>query len=178
MHHAPPPKIQCVNENLEDKCFIVFGRNLEISAMVDFRPYLETEKDIYPSLSLCFKNSEFENTSENNHGIYQKTPLINLYGLKDPTTYIEFLEGSRWDDSLLNIDYDRVTMNLVDYVETVSIRVNSHQSDPVYTWNFNQEDSKETFPFRTTLRQARVKCFSFDFSLDLIPHKRALSEFL
>ena len=147
-------------------CFFKFMQN-DSTSMVDFRPYHETEKDIYPSLSLCFKHYDFQNTSENNQGIYQKEPLINLYGIKDPTPYIKFLEGTHWDENLLNVDYDKVTMNLVDYVDSVAIKVNSYISHPVYTWNPLR--SKESFPFRTTFRSARSKCFSFDFSLDLIP---------
>ena len=138
-------------------CSLKFIRN-ESTSMVDFRTYLETEKDIYPSLSLCFKNSETQNTSKNNRGIY--------HGIPDPTDYIRFLEGIHWDESLLNIDYDTVTLNLVDYVDSVSIKVNSHKSVPVYTWN--KLNSKEKFPFRTSFRHARSKCFSFDFSLDLV----------
>ena len=146
-------------------CSLKFYRN-ESTSMVDFRSYFDTEKDIYPSLSLCFEDGPLNNVD----GVYKKKILQDSYDIENQSIYTDFLEGIYWDDKLVNVDYDAVTFNLFDYVETINIRLNSHTSTPVYTWNSTQDHAKETFPFRTTFRQAKTKCFSFDFSLDLIPN--------
>ena len=143
-------------------CSVKFSWN-ESTSMVDFRSYHESEKDIYPSISLCFNNME------NPHGIYKTDTLNQTYGITDPSRYIELLEGDNWDTSLLHIDYDKVTMSLEDYIESISILANTHNGPAVYNWKAN---SNNIFPFRTTFRHSRAKCFSFDFSLDLIPEIR------
>ena len=140
-------------------CSLKFSRN-ESTSMVDFRSYHESEKDIYPSISLCFKDMG------NSYGIYKTDTLNQTYGITDPSSYIKLLEGDNWDSSLLQIDYDKVTMNLEDYIESISIHTNTHTAPPIYNWDAN---SNNIFPFRTTFRQSRAKCFSFDFSLQRIP---------
>ena len=153
-------------------CSLKFSRN-ESMSMVDFRSFLETEKDIYPSISLCFSNDD---DPINFDGIYNKEVLSNSYGIEDPRIYIDFLEGNYWDSQLFDVDYDAVTINLMDYVEKIYIKVNTFASESVYAWDANQDLAKEKFPFRTTFRQAKTKCFSFDLSSHVVPDKRQNSE--
>ena len=64
----------------------------------------------------------------------------------------------------------------MDYVEYINIKLNTHTSKSVYAWEANQDRAKEKFPFRTTFRQARTKCFSFDLSSHVVPDKRQKPE--
>ena len=153
-------------------CSLKFSRN-ESMSMVDFRSFLETEKDIYPSISLCFSNGDYRNNVD---GIYNKKVLSNRYGIEDPRIYTDFLEGNYWDSQLFDVDYDAVTINLVDYVEKIDIKVNTFTSKSVYAWDSNQDHAEEKFPFRTTFRQANTKCFSFDLSSHVVPDKKQNSE--
>ena len=140
----------------------------ESNSLIDFQLYHDTEKDIYPTLSLCFGNE----------GIYDNEKLDKTYQINNATKYITFLEGKLWDDHMLNVDYDAVTMSLQDYVEEVSIRVNTYHSSPVYKWinndlqhmpTANDKQDERLFPFYTSFRQASMKCFSFDLNQEFIP---------
>ena len=77
------------------------------TSLVDFRTFQEREKDIYPSFSLCFRGE----------GIFDKDQL----NINEIENYKQFLKGEIWDDAMLKIDYDEVTINLVDYVEKVTL---------------------------------------------------------
>ena len=143
-------------------CIYKFIQN-ESTSLVDFQTYHRTEKDIYPSFSLCFSGE----------GIYGKANLKNI------TKYKSFLRGSLWDDQLLKIDYDEVTINFLDYVEYVVIR-NNLIGESLYTWKNNggkktnmgketQNSAQDNFPFFTSFRDEHQKCFTLDFSTDRIP---------
>ena len=86
--------------------------------------YHQSEKDIYPSLSLCFQGM----------GIYDADKLNKIYGIKETREYIQFMQGRVWKEDLLDVTYDDVTIDLKDYIENISLTVNSYFTDPVYTW--------------------------------------------
>ena len=146
----------------------------ESTSLVDYRVYHQSEKDIYPSLSLCFQGM----------GIYDAHKLNKIYGLKETREYVEFLQGRVWKDDLLDVTYDDVTIDLKDYVENISLTVNSYFTDPVYIWkndnvngslevkpnhkNASSFESGYTYPFYITFRQAITKCYTLDFSGDIL----------
>ena len=127
------------------------------TSLVDFRIFQHQEKDIYPSFSLCFRGG----------GIFDKDNL----NTKEIENYKQFLKGEIWDDEMLNIDYDEVTLNLVDYVEQVALQKN-YGSPNYYEWNQNNSTRNESnstmrnpipkFPFYTSYRHEEMKCFSLD----------------
>ena len=109
----------------------------ESTSLVDYRVYHQSEKDIYPSLSLCFQGM----------GIYDADKLNKIYGIKETREYIEFMQGRVWKEDLLDVTYDDVTIDLKDYIENISLTVNSYFTDPVYTWkNDNVNGSFEVKP--------------------------------
>ena len=142
----------------------------ESTSLVDYRVYHQSEKDIYPSLSLCFQGM----------GIYDADKLNKIYGIKETREYIEFMQGRVWKEDLLDVTYDDVTIDLKDYIENISLTVNSYFTDPVYTWkndnvngrfevkpnhkNVSSNESGYTFPFYISFRQAITKCYTLDFS--------------
>ena len=127
----------------------------ESTSLVDFQTYHNTEEDIYPSITLCLSQDDESNA------IYIPERLRNEYHIGNATKYALFLRGEYWDTNFTKVDYDEVTINLRDYVKTISIRANNTQSESVYTWS-NPSKTKDSFPFYTISRQSRNKCFSCD----------------
>ena len=81
----------------------------ESTSLVDYRVYHQSEKDIYPSLSLCFQGM----------GIYDAHKLNKIYGIKESREYIKYMQGRVWKEDLLDVTYDDVTINLKDDVENI-----------------------------------------------------------
>ena len=137
--------------------FWKYNKNQSIS-LVDFKTYHATEKDIYPSISLCFEGEE----------IYDHEKLKKDYAVENVWDYINYLQGDIWNDNMAGINYDEVTMNLEKYVLQVELHVNTVFSDPAYQYTFNQStpgvNNKRFYPFFTSFRQALTKCFTFDIS--------------
>ena len=159
----------------------------ESTSLVDFRAYYDSEEDIYPSITLCFIQSDMEQS------IYITEKFRNDHNIENITKYTAFLEGIHWDANLTNVDYDDVTINLREYVKTIRIRADSPTATPLYYWDndnktnylSNAEQSNNqllndnTFPFYTSFRSARNKCFSCDLSKLIIGkiEDRLLSSF-
>ena len=70
------------------------------TSLVDFRTFQQREKDIYPSFSLCFRGE----------GIYEQKKLNKT----EIENYKNFLQGDYWDNDFLGIEYDDVTLDLMD----------------------------------------------------------------
>ena len=70
---------------------------------MDFKQYNEEKEYIYPSFSLIFVNPFID-------------AKLKKYGEGvNARTYSQFLEGQLWDDRMLNISYDDVTIDMADY---------------------------------------------------------------
>ena len=139
----------------------------ESTSLVDFRAFHETEKDIYPTFSMCMTGP----------GIWNSTKLKEKYGIKDVKKYINFLKGDIWDDNMHQIDYDDVTVGLNDLVQSWSLWVDSVLKAPTYVWSNEsnitsasdlekQNDTLfiEMAHFSISLRNPDAKCFSLDLS--------------
>ena len=140
----------------------------EGTSLVDFKTYHNTENDIYPSISLCFQG-----------GIWDTYKLNHTYAIDKVSDYSSFLKGNAWDDLMLKVNYDDVTLNLKDYVTNIQI---GPDAAPEYSWtkkNNNNNPSRNTaktspksendFPFYIGYRHARAKCFSLDLSKEVMP---------
>ena len=66
----------------------------------DYKHYYDTESDEFPVLSLCIKNPISENL------------LKNYDPELDKERYLSFLNGSYFDRKLLDIDYNKVTIDM------------------------------------------------------------------
>ena len=115
-----------------------FCRNEDVT-MVNIAKYHSLEDRIYPSFSFCilppFLEKEFDR---------YKHDGINV------SSYTKFLKGEIWNESLLQIDYDNVTISLEDNM-IVSYYVT--QDEKRFTWNPISYVS-----FRSPSR----KCFTID----------------
>ena len=124
------------------------------TSLVDFKRFHMTEKDIYPSISLCFD------------GMYDQTTLRDKYGIDNVEEYIKFLKGEVWHDFMLGVNYDKVTMNLNDFVQEITLHSGEAFTEPFYTFERTNTTSenrrKRSLPFFVSFRQALTKCFTLD----------------
>ena len=63
----------------------------ESTSLVDFRAYYDSEEDIYPSITLCFIQSNMEQS------IYITEKLRNDHNIENITKYTSFLKGIHWE---------------------------------------------------------------------------------
>ena len=107
--------------------------------LVQSSKYHSSEDGIYPSISLCllppFLESEFEKYNDD---------TINM------TSYIKFLEGKIWNERMLDVDYDNVTV--------------SFDKNLLNAYYVTQDDDKrEWIPvYYTSFRSSKRKCFTID----------------
>ena len=70
---------------------------------VKYKQFFETEEDIVPYISLCFKNPFIDDEE-----------MTTKYGVNS-TTYLSFLKGDYYDSSLSNVNFDQITIHLKNY---------------------------------------------------------------
>ena len=91
-------------------CVYIYSQDHDV-CLVDFKQYNEEKEYIYPSFSLIFVNPFIEEKlKEYGEGI-------------NTTTYSRFLEGDYWDERMLNISYDDVTIDMDKYFLGYDIRL-------------------------------------------------------
>ena len=139
------------------------------STVIQYRTFQDTEKDIYPTITLCFWNDVFRRKV----GIYDLTKLNDTYNITNPWEYINFLGGEIWKDEMVGVNYDDVTLDIQHRVESVNVVGNRVQV--LYNWvadNKNTNETARSFPFYTSYRYAHAKCFSLDLSAEVMPNIR------
>ena len=135
------------------------------TSLVEFQNYHEHDKDIYPSLTLCFV------AFPNSVSFYDKYKLYKYYNIDNVTEYISFLKGDAWNDNMMKVNYDKVTIDLEEYIQQIDLRNSSgdpYHSPTLFTWQ-NNASSNTKFPFYISFRQPQTKCFSIDFSKVRMP---------
>ena len=120
-------------------CFYKFMKDDDVS-LVNYQRYHADIDSIYPSCTLCFNNPFLED----------KLRGVGV-GI-NTTTYVKFLEGQYWDDRLVNIDYDNVTIDLKDYLDMAQITLA----------NGTAYNNHGKMLYYVGMRSPRLKCFSFD----------------
>lgn len=106
---------------------------------VSYQMYNQDEEGIYPGITICvatpFRNKELE-----------------MYGARiNKTTYGNFLRGRLWDDRMLRVNFDSVTMDIKDYLIEACIK-QKFNGDCL---NFDPE-------IETFFQPSKFQCFSFD----------------
>ena len=102
--------------------------------LVQVSKYHSNEDSMYPSHTICIINPFLDDRFD----IFNDD-WINKF------TYVKFLSGEFWDDSMLDIDYDNVTVSLVDnLLESSYITINNefYLWDPVYYTSFRSSYRK------------------------------------
>ena len=82
-------------------CMCLYYRNEDVS-VVQFTKFYSSKEAPYPSFSFCILQPFLEKK-------------FDMYGGEiNMTTYIKFLEGKLWDERMLDVEYDNVTVSLKD----------------------------------------------------------------
>ena len=118
-------------------------------SLVGFVTFNQDENNIYPALTICFWNP-FLNEKLKSYG-----SGINV------TTYSRFLQGKHWDDRMMDIDYDDVTVSVEDYLTEIGFQF-SNFSTRKWHQDFKIGRQHEGMPrFYVSNRNGKNKCFSF-----------------
>ena len=137
-------------------------------AEINFQTFNDQEHAIYPSITLCFMGPD----------IFLKNKLKRFGSSISQSKYSNFLQGIIWDDTMRDIDFDEVTINIKDYLEGVIIssagdnarhcspnfhKILKHFSVPGCINTTDHEDfPPNTFQFYVSYRDYHTKCFSMD----------------
>ena len=136
-------------------------------SQVTFQEFHKEKDNLYPSLTICtsyiFFDESFKSYGEG----------INL------STYTDFLIGDYWDDKLVNVDYDNVSLNFLDYLLGINMWTPDWRhlkgdkeflDDPrkfamrnATTISGQRDEENYWVPnFRTSYKGASTKCFTVD----------------
>ena len=129
-------------------CIVKLIRNEDVS-LVGFVNFNEDEGKPYPSLTICFWNP-FLNEALKMHGSGINT-----------STYSQFLQGELWDERMLSIDYDNVTVSLEDYLYEMGVQYGNFTTR---TWSKDygyMGNHKDTPKFYISNRDGGSKCYTF-----------------
>ena len=145
---------------LQAKCIYKYILDEDVS-VVNYKRFHDEKDNIYPSFSFCVLNPFLE------HELKKYGTGVNI------TSYSHFLMGKQWNEKMLQIDFDNVTVSLKSNL--ISIRTRLLDKTTYYTFdNVNGKqyihDSIEnkTIPalwktdFYVSFRSAFRKCFTFD----------------
>lgn len=109
-------------------CIDKFLKNEDVS-IVDFRwfhnEYSTHHKDIYPTISICFYGIPT---------VFLDEKLKQIDPKFDAVMYSNFLNGNEWNEEMLKIDFDEVTLDIVDYLEQIRLMGTDEQDDELYAW--------------------------------------------
>ena len=118
-------------------CIYHYVQNEDVT-VVNFTKFHGSNEDVYPSFSFCIGPPFVEKK-------------FDVYGSDvNITTYTKFLEGKLWDERMLDVEYDNVTVSLADNVLDAYVVL---QNTTEYSWNPK---------FRVSFRSLERKCFTID----------------
>ena len=124
-------------------CLFEYSKNEEFTE-TSFQVFnSDKQGSQYPSMTLCTMNSY----DDIKFGKYNDSNI-------NPTSYSKFLKGKYWNENMLSVDYDLVTINVEDYIIGACI--------------FTTRSKSECQTFGKIQHFARVatlgvmKCFSFN----------------
>lgn len=140
-------------------CFITFLKDEDISRN-DYIEYHhdghdDVSENIYPSISLCVINPFLDQKLEK----YGNDTNI--------TSYSYFLQGLHWDDRMLEIDYDNVTVSMEKSLISTKLILHERGLDGKRIAMFydpKKQNDRISFKleFYVSFRSSIRKCFTFD----------------
>jgi len=122
---------------LQIYCLFHYHSDQDVS-MINYTKFHTSQDAIYPSFSFCIRNPIIPEKFD------QYEESINV------SSYLKFLSGKFWDDNLLTVDYDNVTVSLSDNLIAGYYHTQSDSTDmwlPQYVVSF---------------RSLVQKCFTID----------------
>ena len=129
-------------------CSYKYSLDYDVS-LVAFVKFNDDRQKVYPAMTFCFWNP-FYNEKLKKYGAGINT-----------TTYSEYLQDNYWDDRMVSIDYDDVTVSLEDYIREMGVQYGNFS---VRTWKYDFLQGREHSDnpsFYISNRNGGNKCFSF-----------------
>ena len=126
-------------------CLLSYFEDEDVSQTSYKRFQTRNEDNIYPSFTFCIQNPFLE------HRLKNYGDGINI------ETYVNFLEGKRWDDRMLSIDYDKVTVSLNDSL--IAVRMKLHNG--YYVYDHLRENSYDISKKNASITRTESLCFWF-----------------
>jgi hypothetical protein len=133
---------------------------------ISYETFHKEEKDVYPSIGLCFANSLIDEKLNQYAIKVQPGSNAHMYTMRE--LYSFFLAGEYWNPDMLQIDYDDVTKNIDDYVLSYEIVTTKFETIEIY--------NKET-QANTHKSQIQPKEIGKRKQGNVIPHFRKFSLF-
>ena len=149
---------------LQLNCICRYLKNENISE-VKYAKYYSSEDAIYPSFSICILPPFIEKRfDEYGDGINSES-------------YSEFLKGNLWDERMLHVDYDNVTVSMSDNVLGASSipftnENGSIESEPDYFISFKSGNRKCFTVNLPILDQKQLFAFKLFVRNDILPRGR------
>ena len=114
---------------------------------ISYRKFDQTKGDShYPAMSLCFVDAYRQSEFEKHYSNDNDQNKINA------SSYSEFINGNMWDERMLKVSYDAVTIDINDYlISTCMITTMSRVCEEIH--------KIDTVVFPSPL--GVLKCFSF-----------------
>ena len=118
-------------------CAMRYAQNRN-SSSIEYKTYHQTAKDLYPSVNLCF------------HGLesYDPKRMEQAYGITNVLDYPRYLRGEKWNESMIDVDYDYVTDHLKEYFNALYVSYDILMDNPTYQWVNQEETRKQTYSYR------------------------------
>ena len=137
-------------------CIVTYLKDDDISRN-DYTKYHHDEQgeNVYPSISLCVINP-FLDQQLKKYG-----DDINI------TSYSYFLQGLHWDDRMLEIDYDNVTVSLEKSLISTLLKLHERDADGKrIEMHYDPKTQHDKILFKpkfyVSFQSAIRKCFTFD----------------
>ena len=147
-------------------CAYKFYLNEDIS-VVEFDKFTGNDRNIYPTLSLCFYGGGMFNQKwmVQNHIAEE---IVNTT-IPKGKYYEQFLLGKLWIKEFLNISYNNVTPDLKRVLRLMRLFSADETGDVnIYQWASGNYFKKET-PFYESFKSPTDKCFSMDIDSETVP---------
>ena len=132
-------------------------------SLVDFKRFHYSERDLYPSLSLCFTDS------------ISKDKFAENYEGRKKVTYTSFLSGYVLDEYLnenyLDVDYKDVAINADEYFDRIMIQLGNgtkmiHKLSKTFTWVYNKNNPSQEISWIPEIKIKNIgpltRCFTLD----------------
>ena len=132
----------------------LYNLNEDLS-IVDNRKFYQDPSDVFPVLSICFKNP---------------FPEANLEKMGDeinPTTYVEYLQGNFNDSKFQSIDYQSSVLKVSEYVNEVYIKWKNGSYKSYYTEDYLNKTFYTTYAGFGFFQERFYQCYGMD-----IPHEK------
>ena len=126
--------------------------------LVDYKPFYETEEDLVPTQSFCLKNP------------FLQDRLLQEYGLNE-SSYLSFLEGNYFSQQMLDIEYEKVTLDISDYITDYYI-LWTNETEVVYRHPHKLNPIVTSISFNGFWRNGFYRCFDLQ-----VPKHRDISFF-